>query len=60
MQTVQYIRLIDVFIIAPLLLIVPFIKTVPMWLKIVLASIGLATLIYNAYNFIKQQNEQSI
>ncbi len=54
-MNVQYIRLIDVFVIAPLLIYVGFKYKMPNYIKWSLILIGIFTLIYNLSNYIKTQ-----
>jgi hypothetical protein len=49
----QNIRLVDVFIIAPILIYAGTIKPVPVWLKLSLIVIGIATAFYNGKNYLK-------
>jgi hypothetical protein len=50
----QAIRLVDVFVIGPLLIYASTFKTLPSYLRIALLLIGVATIIYNGNNYIKK------
>jgi len=52
----QNIRLIDVFVIAPVLIYAGTFKTLPMWLRISLIGFGVATAVYNGKNFLENKN----
>ncbi|PWG74043.1 hypothetical protein DF186_19935, partial [Enterococcus hirae] len=54
-QKSQYVRLIDVFFIAPVMIYAGTFKTLPMWLRISLIGIGAATLYYNGKNYLINQ-----
>ena len=55
----QNIRLIDVFVIAPICIYAGTFKTLPTWLRYSLITIGVATAYYNGKNYInnKKLNE---
>ena len=57
-QKSQNIRLIDVFVIAPILVYggIQYRKVLPNWLSISLVVIGGATFYYNAKNYIETKN----
>ena len=48
----QMIRLIDVFLIAPVCIYAGTIKTLPKWLRVSLIGIGAATAYYNGKNYL--------
>ena len=56
----QNIRLIDVFVIAPICIYAGTFKTLPTWLRYSLNTIGVATAYYNGKNYInnKKLNEK--
>jgi|TARA_R100000149_G_C5824560_1_gene102513 uncharacterized membrane protein len=56
----QNIRLIDVFVIAPICIYAGTFKTLPTWLRYSLITIGVATAYYNGKNYInnKKLNEK--
>ena len=56
----QNIRLIDVFVIAPICIYAGTFKTLPTWLRYSLFTIGVATAYYNGKNYInnKKLNEK--
>jgi len=54
-QKTQNVRLIDVFIIGPLLIYTSTFKTLPSYLRVALLLIGVATIIYNGNNYIKNK-----
>ena len=51
--SVQNIRLIDVFVVAPFCFYVATYKTLPMWVRGGLILLGATTLIYNGHNYLK-------
>lgn len=51
--SVQNIRLIDVFVVAPFCFYVATYKTLPMWVRGGLILLGGTTLIFNANNYLK-------
>lgn len=53
MISTQNIRLVDVFLIAPLLIYAGTKKDLATWLRIALIGIGIATLLYNGINYLK-------
>ena len=53
-QQVQTIRLIDVFVIAPIVIYAGY-KTNDKFLKLSLYVIGIATLVYNGTNYIENK-----
>lgn len=56
-QKSQAIRLVDVFVIAPICVYagVRYYNTMPKWLSISLISIGVATAVYNGRNYMINQ-----
>ena len=59
-QKSQNIRLLDVFIIAPILIYAGSQKNLPKWLKISLYTIGVATAYYNGRNYLINKKKQYI
>lgn len=58
-QKSQNIRLIDVFVIAPICVYAGTKKELPMWLRLSLIAIGVSTFYYNGKNYlINKKNEQ--
>jgi len=53
-KNTQAVRLVDVFIIGPILIYASTFKTLPSYLRIALLLIGVATIIYNGNNYIKK------
>jgi len=51
--SVQNIRLIDIFVVAPFCFYVATYKTLPMWVRGGLILLGATTLIYNGNNYLK-------
>lgn len=49
----QVIRLIDVFLIGPILIYASTFKTLPTYLRVLLMLIGIATIVYNGNNYLK-------
>ncbi len=54
-KNTQMIRLIDVFLIGPLLIYTSFQKYLPKWLRVSLLVIGVSTILYNGNNYIKNK-----
>jgi|SRR3989304_5085388 len=52
----QYVRLADVFIIAPVLIYAGTFKQLPKWLRVALIGFGVATAVYNAKNFLANRS----
>lgn len=55
LDTVQLIRLLDVFLIAPILIYVGTRKGIATWQRVALIIIGILTLLYNGVNYIKNK-----
>ncbi len=60
-QKSQSVRLIDVFVIAPICVYagVKYFKVMPKWLSLSLISIGVATAVYNGKNYLINKNNQN-
>tara|TARA_Y100001938_G_scaffold127128_1_gene179703 strand:- start:317 stop:544 length:228 start_codon:yes stop_codon:yes gene_type:complete len=58
-QKSQRVRVIDVFLIAPILIYAGNQKTLPKWLRYSLYGIGVATAYYNAKNYLKNKETLS-
>ena len=61
----QNIRLIDVFVLAPIMVYAGTFKTLPLWVRISLIGMGVATAVYNGKNFLQnkanlQQNDKKL
>jgi hypothetical protein len=52
---VQKVRLLDVFVIAPVLMVASTQKTLSKPMRAAVFSIGLATLLYNGHNYLKNK-----
>lgn len=60
-QKSQNIRLLDVFVIAPILVYIGIKQDMPKWMKISLISIGIATFYYNGKNYlINKENDKKV
>lgn len=62
-QKSQAVRLVDVFVIAPICVYagVKYYNTMPKWLSISLISIGVATAVYNGRNYlINHTNDKGV
>ena len=55
MIDVQKVRLLDVFVIAPVLMVASTQKTLSKPMRLAVFSIGLATLLYNGHNYLKNK-----
>lgn len=51
----QNIRLVDVFILAPIMIYAGTFKALPMWVRVSLIGMGVATAVYNAKNFLENK-----
>lgn len=51
--TIQQVRLIDVFVVAPFCFYVASYKTLPNWVRGGLVALGASTLLYNGNNYLK-------
>lgn len=58
-QFSQFVRLLDVFLIAPVLIYAGITGKVTRTLAIILIVIAMSTIIYNAYYFIKYSNDSN-
>jgi len=58
-QKSQTIRLIDVFVIAPIIIYAGTQKSLPKWLQYSLIGIGVATLYYNGKNYLVNQKNNT-
>lgn len=52
----QYVRIIDVILIAPVLIYAGTFKQLPNWVRVSLIGIGAATAIYNGKNFLENRS----
>lgn len=57
-QKSQNIRLIDVFVIAPICIYAGIYKSSPNWIRYALIGIGLATAYYNGKNYIRNSKKK--
>lgn len=55
LMTVQQVRLLDVFVVAPFCFYVASFKTLPNSVRFGLAILGASTLIYNGNNYLKNR-----
>ena len=51
----QMVRLVDVFLIGPLLIYASTFKALPSYLRVSLLLIGIATIVYNGNNYLKNK-----
>ena len=59
-QKSQNVRLLDVFVIAPILIYAGTQKNLPQWLQYSLVGIGVATAYYNGKNYLKNKKNNEI
>ena len=59
-QKSQNIRLLDVFVIAPVLIYAGTQKSLPMWLRYSLIGIGVATAYYNGKNYMVNKKRNNL
>ena len=52
---VQKVRLLDVFVIAPVLMVASTQKTLSKPMRVTIFTIGLATLIYNGHHYLRNK-----
>jgi hypothetical protein len=52
---VQNVRIIDVFVLGPLMIYTATQKSLPFWLRMTLLFFGITTILYNADNYIKNK-----
>lgn len=52
----QNIRIIDVFVIAPIIIYAGTFKALPIWVRLSLIGIGVAAAVYNAKNFLENRS----
>jgi len=52
----QNIRLVDVFILAPIMIYASTFKALPIWVRVSLMGMGVATAVYNAKNFLENKS----
>ena len=50
----QQVRLLDVFVVAPFLIYTSTLKGNPSWVRLFLLVLGVATLLYNGSNYLKE------
>jgi len=50
----QNVRLLDVFVVAPFLIYTSTLKGNPSWVRLSLLVLGVATLVYNGSNYLKE------
>lgn len=55
--TIQQVRLIDVFVVAPFCFYVANNKTLPNWVRGGLIVLGASTLLFNGNNYLKNQKK---
>ncbi len=51
----QNIRLVDVFILSPIMIYAGTFKSLPTWLRVSMIGMGVATAFYNGKNFLKNR-----
>jgi hypothetical protein len=51
----QQVRLLDVFLVAPFLIYTSTLKGNPSWVRLSLLVLGVATLLYNGSNYLKEE-----
>jgi len=54
-MNVQQVRLLDVFVIAPFLMYAGSRKELPKNIRLGLWAVGIGTLVYNGYNYLKNE-----
>lgn len=57
LNSTQLIRLIDIFIYAPILVLAGTMKTMPQWIRIILIILAIGTIIYNSYYYFKYKSD---
>lgn len=52
-MNLQTVRLLDVFMIGPVLIFLGLYLKIPMWARLILIGIGIGTVIFNGNNYLK-------
>jgi len=52
----QTVRLVDVFVLAPIMIYAGTLKSLPMWVRLSLIGMGVATAVYNGKNFLHNKS----
>lgn len=58
--SVQYVRILDVILVGPMLLFAASHRTLPQWLRISLAVTGIATVVYNGVRYLNVAQEAEL
>jgi len=54
----QYVRLLDVFLLAPVMIYASTFKALPDWVRLVLLVSGVATLVFNGKNYLEIEKQK--
>lgn len=54
----QYVRLLDVFVLAPVMIYASTFKALPDWVRLVLLVSGVATLVFNGKNYLEIEKQK--
>jgi len=52
----QTVRLVDVFVLAPIMIYAGTFKELPVWVRLSLVGMGVATAVYNGKNFLQNKS----
>ncbi|HHZ95525.1 MAG TPA: hypothetical protein EYN67_08195 [Flavobacteriales bacterium] len=54
----QYVRLLDVFLLAPIMIYASTFKALPDWVRLVLLVSGVATMVFNGKNYLEIEKQK--
>ena len=58
-QRYQFVRLIDVFVLAPTMVYASTFKSLPDYIRLILLVSGIATLVFNGINYVDIKKEEN-
>ena len=58
-QSYQFVRLIDVFVLAPTMVYASTFKSLPDYIRLILLVSGIATLVFNGINYVYIKKEKN-
>ena len=59
-QRYQYVRLVDVFVLAPAMVYASSFKSLPDYIRLILLVSGICTLVFNGINYIDIKKEEKL
>lgn len=60
LDSTKAIRLLDIWVYGPILIIAGLMPIMPKWMRVVLISLGILTFIYNGYYYLKYKDQDTI